>query len=222
MGTRQAITRRKQLPFGGPRATSGSWPGERGFLSGTTDPTGTTHLGAREYDPVLGHFLSVDPLLVEDDQRQHNPYQYGNNGPVTYSDPTGEKLYDDITGLGYGNTTALKSNWKKQGYIDKRGKPTKKYHSWMANEKKRFKKYWNTCGQDPECNGEAAAERRAAAIKAAKRKEAKEKKQQNENKKSILGGLRKDGTAPVARSLAQQPMPLKPVPSGRGETVAPS
>lgn len=53
-GAGQAVTRRKQLPFGSPRASSGTWPGDRGFLSGTTDPTGTTHLGAREYDPQLG------------------------------------------------------------------------------------------------------------------------------------------------------------------------
>ncbi|MGW8945713.1 RHS repeat domain-containing protein [Streptomyces koyangensis] len=90
-GAGQLITRRKQLPFGAPRATTGTdWPGDRGFVGGTTDPTGYTHLGAREYDPTLGRFLSVDPLLLTDDPTQHNPYTYANNNPVTYADPTGE------------------------------------------------------------------------------------------------------------------------------------
>ncbi|WP_233221495.1 RHS repeat-associated core domain-containing protein [Streptomyces carminius] len=97
-GAGQAVTRRKQLPFGGPRASSGAWPGDRGFLSGTTDPTGTTHLGAREYDPQLGRFLSVDPLLLPEDLSQHNPYIYGNNNPVTFADPTGEAYEECVSG----------------------------------------------------------------------------------------------------------------------------
>ncbi|WUP09261.1 hypothetical protein OHA28_38385 [Streptomyces sp. NBC_00269] len=38
-------------------------PGTRGYVGGTTDPTGLTHLGAREYDPNLGSFISVDPVI---------------------------------------------------------------------------------------------------------------------------------------------------------------
>ncbi|MFI8094037.1 RHS repeat domain-containing protein [Streptomyces sp. NPDC086080] len=93
-GAAQTVTRRKQLPFGATRSAAGSssWPGDRGFVGGTTDPTGYTHLGAREYDPTLGRFLSVDPLLITDDPTQHNPYTYGNNNPATYSDPTGEAI----------------------------------------------------------------------------------------------------------------------------------
>jgi RHS repeat-associated protein len=194
-GTGQAVTRRKQLPFGSPRASSGTWPGDRGFLSGTTDPTGTTHLGAREYDPQLGRFLSVDPLLILDDQRQHNPYQYGNNNPATFSDPTGMVLYDDLTGLGYGNTTALKNNYEKQGYIDSRGNTTQKYHDKLSNMQKSFQEYWNTCGMDPECNGTAAAERRAEKIKAdrdrADREAAEKRRKSNERNESFMDKLRR-------------------------------
>ncbi|MFP8887588.1 RHS repeat domain-containing protein [Streptomyces mangrovi] len=187
-GVGQAVTRRKQLPFGGPRSSSGSWPGNRGFLSGTTDPTGTTHLGAREYDPQLGRFLSVDPLLIPEDQRQHNPYQYGNNNPATFSDPTGMVLYDDITGLGYGNTTALKNNYKKQGYIDSKGNTTQKYHDKLSNMQKSFQEYWNTCGMDPECNGTAAAERRAAEIRA-ERKAAEAQRKKNDADEGFFKGI---------------------------------
>ncbi|WP_246108479.1 RHS repeat-associated core domain-containing protein [Streptomyces sedi] len=87
-----------------------SWPGDRGFLGGTADPTGTTHLGAREYDPTLGRFLSVDPLLIPNDPRQHNPYQYGNNNPLTFSDPTGEAFEECRSGQ-------YKCNYDRKGKL---------------------------------------------------------------------------------------------------------
>ncbi|CAM5624714.1 type IV secretion protein Rhs [Streptomyces avidinii] len=97
--TLQADQRRTTKPFGEERGTPPTaWPGERGFVGGTQDKTtGLTHLGAREYDPLAGRFLSVDPLMLVDDPRQHNAYQYANNSPLTNSDPTGLKL-DDGTG----------------------------------------------------------------------------------------------------------------------------
>ncbi|WJV45584.1 RHS repeat-associated core domain-containing protein [Streptomyces flavofungini] len=89
MGT-LAITRRKQLPFGGLRSDqSETMPGTRGFVGGTNDPTGLIHLGAREYDPTLGRFLSVDPVIDHDDPAQLNAYSYAHNSPLTKSDPDG-------------------------------------------------------------------------------------------------------------------------------------
>jgi RHS repeat-associated protein len=89
-GTTGAVTRRRFSPFGQPRGASPGWPGQRGFVGGTTDPTtGLTHLGAREYDPGIGRFLSVDPLLSDGDPQQAQGYAYANNSPVTFSDPTG-------------------------------------------------------------------------------------------------------------------------------------
>ncbi|MEV0502200.1 RHS repeat-associated core domain-containing protein, partial [Streptomyces spectabilis] len=89
MGT-LAITRRKQLPFGGLRSgQSETMPGTRGFVGGTDDPTGLVHLGAREYDPALGRFLSVDPVIDHDDPAQLNAYSYAHNSPLTKSDPDG-------------------------------------------------------------------------------------------------------------------------------------
>jgi RHS repeat-associated protein len=67
-----------------------AWRGERGFVDGTADAsTGLTHLGAREYDPALGRFISVDPVLVPDEPQHLNAYAYANNSPVTMSDPDG-------------------------------------------------------------------------------------------------------------------------------------
>ncbi|MEV5986904.1 RHS repeat-associated core domain-containing protein [Streptomyces sp. NPDC052051] len=89
--TTLAVTRRKQLPFGETRSQqSETIPGTRGFVGGTNDPTGLVHLGAREYDPTLGRFLSVDPVINVDNPAQMNAYSYASNRPVTTSDPTGE------------------------------------------------------------------------------------------------------------------------------------
>ncbi|MET9888119.1 RHS repeat-associated core domain-containing protein [Streptomyces sp. NPDC006430] len=90
----QAVTRRKTALFGGPRGPQpSSWAGERGFVGGTRDAdTGLTHLGAREYDPSTGRFLSVDPLMDLTDPLQLDGYAYSHNNPITRSDPTG--LFD--------------------------------------------------------------------------------------------------------------------------------
>jgi RHS repeat-associated protein len=70
--------------------TLSAWPGERGFVGGTTDAvTGLTHLGAREYDPVLGRFISADPLLDPADPQQIDGYTYGNGNPTTNPDSDG-------------------------------------------------------------------------------------------------------------------------------------
>ncbi|WP_433042736.1 RHS repeat-associated core domain-containing protein [Dactylosporangium sp. CS-033363] len=95
--TTGAIARRRTTPFGGPRGSSMlSWPADKGFVGGTQDTTtGLTHLGAREYDPALGRFISADPVFVPDDPTQFNAYQYGRNNPVTFADPTGLRLPDE-------------------------------------------------------------------------------------------------------------------------------
>jgi RHS repeat-associated protein len=58
----QQATARRQTPFGTPRGASAAWANDKGFVGGTNDNTGLTHLGAREYDPRLGKFISVDPF----------------------------------------------------------------------------------------------------------------------------------------------------------------
>lgn len=90
----QTVTRRKTTIFGGTRGTQPSgWTGDKGFVGGTDDTaTGLVHLGAREYDAALGRFVSVDPLFVTDDPRQHNAYTYSNNNPVSLSDPAGTEI----------------------------------------------------------------------------------------------------------------------------------
>jgi RHS repeat-associated protein len=84
------VTRRRVMPFGEPRGTpAGAWPDKKGFVGGDLDPTGLIHLGAREYDPTTGRFLSVDPLVDLADPQTLHGYAYANNSPTSFSDPDG-------------------------------------------------------------------------------------------------------------------------------------
>ncbi|MEV4341012.1 RHS repeat-associated core domain-containing protein [Streptomyces sp. NPDC049590] len=90
-----ALTKRYSTPFGTPRGTKPTtWPDDKAFLGKPADDTtGLTHIGAREYDPTTGQFISVDPMLVLDQHQSLNGYAYANNSPITFSDPTGQCLY---------------------------------------------------------------------------------------------------------------------------------
>ncbi len=84
-----AVSRRRFTPFGEERGPAATWPGERGYVGGTKDPTGLTHLGAREYDALTGRFISIDPVVDVGDPQQMQGYAYAGNSPVSYSDPDG-------------------------------------------------------------------------------------------------------------------------------------
>jgi RHS repeat-associated protein len=91
-GQTQAAGVRWFDPFGAARGPAPvPWlGGSRGFVGGTADPvTGYTNLGAREYDPANGRFLSRDPVLNPDDPQSLNGYSYASNDPVSLSDPSG-------------------------------------------------------------------------------------------------------------------------------------
>ncbi|MEV0451874.1 polymorphic toxin-type HINT domain-containing protein [Streptomyces sp. NPDC050600] len=87
-----ATARRPSDPFGNARGTqpgTGVWAGSRGFVGGTLEDTGFTTLGARQYDPVTGRFLSVDPVFSEGDPQSWNGYAYADNNPIDKSDASG-------------------------------------------------------------------------------------------------------------------------------------
>jgi RHS repeat-associated protein len=91
--TTYAVTKRYSTPFGGTRgAEAANWPDDKGFLGKPADKaTGLTSVGAREYDPAIGQFISVDPILSVDAHQSLNGYAYADNNPITFSDPTGLK-----------------------------------------------------------------------------------------------------------------------------------
>ncbi|WP_327359126.1 polymorphic toxin-type HINT domain-containing protein [Streptomyces sp. NBC_01304] len=91
----QTPSKRYTSPFGAERGkpTGPTWPNDKGFLGKTNDTTtGLTHIGAREYDPAIGQFISVDPILELDKHQTFNGYSYGAQNPVSNSDPSGMAL----------------------------------------------------------------------------------------------------------------------------------
>ncbi|MDI5963241.1 polymorphic toxin-type HINT domain-containing protein [Streptantibioticus silvisoli] len=60
-------------------------------MGGTPDATtNLENLGAREYDPADGRFISADPVFESADPNQLGGYDYAGNDPVTGSDPSGQ------------------------------------------------------------------------------------------------------------------------------------
>ena len=108
------VSRRHLDPFGAERDGSvPSWIDNRAFLNHpSTASTGLVHLGARDYDPNLGRFLTADPVLDPASPQQDNGYSYANNNPVTLTDPSGLRPAgdkDDTDAGDWGNITTCPS-----------------------------------------------------------------------------------------------------------------
>ncbi|MEM9387142.1 MAG: RHS repeat-associated core domain-containing protein [Pseudomonadota bacterium] len=67
------------------------------------DLVGLVQMNARVYDPTVGRFTSVDPLMRDVlDSRSHNAYAYVENSPLSFTDPTGLALDGPGGGTGPG------------------------------------------------------------------------------------------------------------------------
>lgn len=70
----------------------------------TLDYLGLVHMNGRVHDPVLGRFLSADPMIQNADQSQElNRYTYVGNNPLSSTDPSGffslKKLFRAVVGI---------------------------------------------------------------------------------------------------------------------------
>ena len=110
-------------PFGGRRNNSwtgvGSPPGKdwqnlhtsRGFTGHEQlDGTGLIHMNGRVYDPMLGRFMSADPIVGSPTFSQdYNRYSYAWNSPTNVIDPSG---YDEsVGGEGEYARSVYNRNW---------------------------------------------------------------------------------------------------------------
>jgi RHS repeat-associated protein len=97
--------------------------------------TGLNYLNARYYNSSIGRFISQDPLFwttsaewLQDPQNQ-NAYSYARNNPITFSDPSGEKVWIeskpvfDIKGHTVGIHTYLKAVPDRPNEINIQGLP---------------------------------------------------------------------------------------------------
>ncbi|WP_239516645.1 RHS repeat-associated core domain-containing protein [Streptomyces sp. ICC4] len=131
----QTVSKRYTTPFGAPRGpATTTWPDDKRFLDKPQDTsTGLTHIGAREYDPALGQFISIDPLLSTDLHQSLNGYSYANNNPATYSDPTGLREMCGASG-----NSCYENDYNNDGTNNKDGDRS------TGNGT-------NECGNDPDC-----------------------------------------------------------------------
>jgi RHS repeat-associated protein len=102
----QASAMRRLTPFGALRGKAPAWPTDKGFVGGADQPTGLTLLGARQYDPATGRFISVDPQFDPTDPQQMNGYAYADNTPVTQTDPSGLRAACDDPAQNCGDPTS--------------------------------------------------------------------------------------------------------------------
>jgi RHS repeat-associated protein len=102
------VARESFAAFGGRRGgdwSSGAMPdwaaiantSRRGFTGHEhLDNLALIHMNGRIYDPTIGRFLSVDPIVGDlGDSQSLNPYAYVGNRPLAYTDPSG---YDVVCG----------------------------------------------------------------------------------------------------------------------------
>src|SRR5690606_11561128 len=77
------------LPYSNP--FQGAHVVERGYTGHEhLDSIELIHMGGRVQDPVLGRFISADPIVQSPYVSQsHNRYSYVWNNPLRYVDPTG-------------------------------------------------------------------------------------------------------------------------------------
>jgi len=81
----EVVEEQKNLPFG--ELIQGD---ERyGFTMKELDETDLQYFGVRYYNPEVGRFLTIDPLL-----QYASPYIYAGDNPLRYVDPTGAESWE--------------------------------------------------------------------------------------------------------------------------------
>jgi RHS repeat-associated protein len=105
----QVIWRESYRPYGERLTNSAAASGNKiWFTSRRQDAeTGLVYMGARYYDPVVGRFMSTDPMQFDgSDPHTFNRYAYAANNPYKYIDPDGR-----VFKWAYGTTEPFKQQF---------------------------------------------------------------------------------------------------------------
>ncbi len=108
--SRAVLEKRKYEPYGSQIApTPQDGPGYTGHVYDVA--TGMIYMQQRYYDPLLGRFLSVDPVTAyESPGQSFNRYDYALNNPYRFTDPDGRESACVSSGSGCGIDDAKFSN----------------------------------------------------------------------------------------------------------------
>ncbi|MGX5731973.1 RHS repeat-associated core domain-containing protein, partial [Pseudoxanthomonas beigongshangi] len=112
---RAVLTRTEYEPYGLSNRPTLDGPGFTGHVQDAA--TGLTYMQQRYYDPVIGRFLSVDPVTaLSNPLAMFNRYKYANNNPYRFTDPDGRTC----------QTVDGKASCVVDSYIDKKGNEIKR------------------------------------------------------------------------------------------------
>lgn len=91
-GSRTVLSRAEYEPYG--QVLSGGIADRPGFTGHVADAqTGLDYMQQRYYDPLIGRFLSVDPVMAYSNPvGAFNRYWYGNDNPYKFTDPDGRQV----------------------------------------------------------------------------------------------------------------------------------
>jgi RHS repeat-associated protein len=92
------VARVLYYPYGETRYEEGTLPTDYGFTGQRkTETIKLLDYGARQYDPVLGRFVSADTIVPEPGNPQSwNRFAYVYNNPLRYTDPTGHFTKEEL------------------------------------------------------------------------------------------------------------------------------
>src|SRR5690606_16281370 len=112
--SRGGLERTDYEPYGKP--SNRAWRDGPAYTGHVEDAaTGLSYMQQRYYDPVVGRFLSVDPVTAYDQPiLAFNPYAYAANNPYKFRDPDG-RFFDIIADAGFiiytGYRRATEPSW---------------------------------------------------------------------------------------------------------------
>ncbi|MEV0902628.1 RHS repeat-associated core domain-containing protein [Actinoplanes sp. NPDC049802] len=131
----QAVTIRRQTPYGASRGAGTAWVNGKGFVGGDNDPSGLVNIGARRYDMALGRFISVDPVMDLADPQQWNAYSYAYNSPISHADPSGEDPCPGGGGGCYYDGTTTRHDGVTKEQMDRGMELSRKYTAEIKRKK---------------------------------------------------------------------------------------